>query len=208
MRRFGWASLYFLSLGVAAYAVVAYALFPLGNLVHPDMRLSFLAHKAGIYTHIFASTVALAVGPFQFSTRLRQRYPAAHRWAGRAYLAVGVLVGGLSGLYMATFAFGGLAAKIGFAALALMWLFTGTKAFLCIRRGAVAEHRRWVVRNFSLTLAAVTLRIHLPSSMVLGIPFDIAYPFIAWLCWVPNLLLAELLFNGSSRTSAASMPAA
>ncbi|WP_068854147.1 DUF2306 domain-containing protein [Stenotrophomonas rhizophila] len=63
------------------------------------------------------------MGPFQFSTRLRQRYPAAHRWAGRAYLSVGVLVGGLSGLYMATFAFGGLAAKIGFAALALMWLF-------------------------------------------------------------------------------------
>jgi uncharacterized membrane protein YozB (DUF420 family) len=89
-----------------------------------------------------------------------------------------------------------------------MWLFTGTKAFLCIRRGAVAEHRRWMVRNFSLTLAAVTLRIYLPSSMVLGIPFDIAYPFIAWLCWVPNLLLAEWLFNGSSRARAASVPSA
>ncbi|WP_250637311.1 DUF2306 domain-containing protein [Stenotrophomonas rhizophila] len=64
------------------------------------------------------------------------------------------------------------------------------------------------MRNFSLTLAAVTLRIYLPSSMVLGIPFDIAYPIIAWLCWLPNLLLAEWLFYGSSGAGAASLPAA
>src|SRR5687767_9218185 len=98
MRLLGIISLYFLALGVAAYAVLAYALMPLGDLVHPDMKLSFNAHKAGIYTHVFAAAVALALGPFQFSTGLRQKFVRIHRAIGRTYLGVGVLLGGLSGL--------------------------------------------------------------------------------------------------------------
>jgi hypothetical protein len=48
-----------------------------------------------------------------------------------------------------------------------------------------------MIRNFSLTFAAVTLRIYVPLSIALGIPFEQAYPAIAWLCWVPNLAVAE-----------------
>ena len=48
-----------------------------------------------------------------------------------------------------------------------------------------------MVRSYALTLAAVTLRIYLPASQVAGVSFTIAYPVIAWLCWVPNLLLAQ-----------------
>jgi hypothetical protein len=51
------------------------------------------------------------------------------------------------------------------------------------------------VRNFALTFAAVTLRIYLPLSNVVGIDFDVAYPVIAWIAWVPNLLVAEWVFN-------------
>ncbi|RZA21832.1 MAG: DUF2306 domain-containing protein [Lysobacteraceae bacterium] len=184
-----------MALGVAGYAVFAYGFMPLGSLVHPDMKLNFLAHQAGIYTHVFASLVALSLGPFQFSNWLRRTRPRMHRISGRTYLGVGVAIGGLSGLYMAMFAFGGAVAKLGFACLAACWLFTGLRAYQAIRRGAVQEHRKWVVRNASLTLAAVTLRIYLPASMVAGIPFETAYPAIAWLCWVPNLVVAELMFN-------------
>jgi uncharacterized membrane protein len=185
---------YFFALGVAGYALFAYGFMPLGALVHPDIKLSFLAHKAGIYTHVFASLVALALAPFQFSNRIRASYPRAHRVMGRIYLGIGVTFGGLSGLYMAAFAFGGPVAKLGFAGLATGWLYTGLRAYQAIRRGAVQEHRSWMVRNVSLTLAAVTLRIYLPSSMIAGIPFEVAYPVIAWLCWVPNLIVAELFF--------------
>ena len=38
-----------------------------------------------------------------------------------------------------------------------------------LRRGAFMEYRKWMVRNFSLTLAAVSLRIYLQLSMVLEI---------------------------------------
>jgi hypothetical protein len=52
-----------------------------------------------------------------------------------------------------------------------------------------------MIRNFALTFAAVTLRIYLPASMAAGMEFEMAYRAIAWLCWVPNLVIAELLFN-------------
>jgi len=87
---------------------------------------------------------------------------------------------------------------VGFACLAVAWLYTGACAYRAIRAGNIASHRRWMIRNFSLTFAAVTLRIWLPSSMVLGIDAVLAYQAIAWLCWVPNLLVAELVFNRSS----------
>ena len=56
------------------------------------------------------------------------------------------------------------------------------------------------MRNFALTFAAVTLRVYLPTSMALGVPFESAYPLIAWLCWVPNLLVAEPLARATGRS--------
>lgn len=197
MRFASYAGLILLSLGVAGYAIVVYGFLPLGVVVHPDMRATYEVQRLGIYTHVFAAAVALILGPFQFSATLRARHPALHRWSGRLYLTVGVLVGGVSGLYMAAHAYGGLAARLGFACLALGWLYTGLRAYRAIRARDIAAHRRWMVRNFALTFAAVTLRLWLPSAMASGVAFELAYPVIAWLCWVPNLLIAEFVFNRS-----------
>ncbi len=197
MRSISSGLFYFLTFGVAGYAVFAYGVLPLGALVHPDMKANFLAHPVGIYTHVFAASVALVLGPFQFSARLREHRPNLHRWLGRTYLTVGVLAGGLAGLYMARYAFGGLAARLGFGMLALGWLYTGLRAYLAIRRGAIYAHRQWMVRNFSLTFAAVTLRLYLPLAFAAGFEFTVAYPIIAWLCWVPNLLVAEVFYKAA-----------
>jgi len=48
-----------------------------------------------------------------------------------------------------------------------------------------------MVRSIALTLAAVTLRIYIPLGVVLGLPVEPSYQVIAWLCWVPNLVVAE-----------------
>jgi len=60
-----------------------------------------------------------------------------------------------------------------------------------IVRHDTAAHWRWMVRSYALTAAAITLRIYLPRSMALHLPFQRAYPAIAWLCWIPNFLAAE-----------------
>lgn len=195
MRKAGYVLMVFLSLAIAAYAVIAYGLFPLESIIDSTVGASFPAHKTALYSHIFGAAVALSLGSFQFSTRLRTTRPQLHRWMGRLYLGVGVVVGGTAGLIMSTRAFGGIPARLGFALLAVLWLYTGVRAYLAIRGGDTVAHRRWMVRNFSLTFAAVTLRLYLPASAVVGVPFDVAYPIIAWVAWVPNLIVAEWWFN-------------
>lgn len=195
----GTGLLYFCALSIAGYAIFAYGFLPLGALVHPEVKASFLAYPYGIYIHAFASIIALVIGPFQFSANRRKNHPGFHRWLGRIYLAIGVLVGGLAGLYMSQYAFGGSIAKLGFAMLAVLWIYTGLRAYLAIRQGHIEEHRKWMVRNFSLTFAAVTLRLYLPFSAVVGIEFAVAYPFITWLCWVPNLIFAEWRYNAAHK---------
>lgn len=199
MRSASFPILVFLSFGVCAYAVGVYAVLPLGTGLHPAMRAAFEAHRAGIYTHVFAAAFALGLGPLQFSGRMRRARPTLHRWLGRLYLGFGVLVGGLAGLYMAFHAFGGLAARLGFGCLAIAWLLTGACAYRAIRAGDVGRHRRWMIRNFALSFAAVTLRMWVPGAVVSGIPFELAYPVIAWLCWIPNLLAAEWLIHRDLR---------
>lgn len=208
MRLTSFAALVVLSLGIVVYAVVAYGLLPLGAAVHPDMRAMFESHyRLAIYTHVFASALALALGPFQFSAGLRAAHLALHRWSGRLYLGFGVLLGGLTGLLVAFNAFGGPVARVGFVCLAAAWLFSGFKAYLAIRSRDVVSHRRWMVRNFALTFAAVTLRLWLPSLVVSGVAMDVAYPLAAWLCWVPNTVIAELLFNTNHNHGAQPTPA-
>lgn len=206
MRLTRFAALVALSLGVAAYAVIAYGFLPLGAAVHPDMRTTFAtggAQRVGIYVHVFAASVALIVGPLQFSARLRRARPALHRWMGRCYLGIGVLVGGVAGLLIALQAYGGPGARLGFACLSLAWLYTGLRAYRAIRARDLAAHRRWMVRNFALTFAAVTLRLWLPASVVSGVPFGLAYAVVAWLCWLPNLAVAEWMLDRAAPTAAA-----
>jgi uncharacterized membrane protein len=201
MRLASLIALSVLSLAIASYAVFVYGFLPLGALVHPAMRATFEANAATVYAHIFASVFALVLGPLQFWPRLRTARPVLHRLCGRLYLGIGVLVGGLAGLFMAFHAFGGIAARLGFACLALAWLYTGFRAYRAIRARELSAHRRWMVRNFALTFAAVTLRLWLPASIAVSIPGELAYQVIAWLCWVPNLLVAELLLNQTPNPS-------
>ena len=105
----------------------------------------------------------------------------------------------MAGLLLAFRSQGGVPAHLGFGSLAVLWIVTGALAWSRIVARDVASHRDWMVRNFPLTLAALTLRVYLPLSLLAGVPFPYAYPAIAWLCWVPNLLVAEWLVSRSRR---------
>ena len=101
---------------------------------------------------------------------------------------------------MSLFAHGGLINVLGFGMLAILWLATGAMAYVTIRRGDVQTHRRWMIRNFALTFAAVTLRLWLPLLAVAFQDFDRGYQMVSWLAWVPNLLAAEWLLRRQPAT--------
>jgi len=189
--KIGWGLMTVLSLGIVLVASRYLTLNP--ELFFPQQRAVYLAQTTGIIGHIVGGIVALGLGPFQFLRGLRTRQPALHRWIGRFYL-LGILLGGVAGLYMATFAYTGPVAGFGFGALALLWLITGAFAYHSIRHGDVNRHRRWMIRNFALTFAAVTLRLQLPLlTPMFG--FELGYMIVAWSAWMPNLLVVEWFLN-------------
>ncbi len=187
------------SVFIGLYALSVYAFLELGIAVHPIMKANFRAHPAPIYFHIFPSLIALLLGPFQFNEKFRTTKTHLHRLIGKVYLLC-ILVGGISGLYMAQFSFGGTISHLGFALLAVLWIFTGYKAYYSIIRKMIVAHYHWMIINFALTLAAVTLRIGLGIGFASGIPFETFYPYLAWICWVPNLLVALMIIRKDATT--------
>lgn len=193
MRIFNIAILLLL-LCVVGYVIITYGLLSIDTTPNFEVSPTFENHRFAIYTHIFASTVALAMGPLLFWKKLCISYGYLHRWLGRLYL-LGVLVGGLAGLNVSLYTYGGFTARAGFTCLSLIWIYTGLRAYLAIISANFDAHYCWMIRNFSLTFAGVTLRLWLPVSMMLGMTFELAYPIVAWLCWLPNILVANILFN-------------
>lgn len=155
----------------------------------------FGEHYALLITHIVAGSVTLLLGPWQFSRRLRTRNLSLHRWLGRIYL-LAVAIASLAGFGSALFSIGGVATHFGFGILAVLWFFTGWLSYRSVRDGRIEEHRQWMIRNFSLSLAAVALRMYLPFMLfAMHWPFLRAYVPISWLCWVPNLIVAEWIIR-------------
>jgi len=110
------------------------------------------------FAHTVGGGLASLIGPFQFIGSLRRRNRLLHMWLGRVYLtAVGA--SGLAGLCLSPGSQASNTLGIAFVLLALAWLHTGWQAYVTIRRRDVEAHRRWMIRNFALTYAAVTLRI-------------------------------------------------
>ena len=188
-RAIGWYAMTLLAVAVSLYA---FAIVAAPSIRNDFLTALFAESRVSSYAHLIGGGIALAIGPFQLSGRIRSRNLSLHRQLGRIYV-IAVLVGGLGGLSLAASASGGLPARFGFGLMAIVWLSSTAMAFVSIRRRRIAEHQMWMVRSFAVTLAAVTLRFYLPISIAAGYEFATVYPAIAWLCWVPNLIVAEWL---------------
>jgi hypothetical protein len=173
-------------------------------------NVSFLRTKQGIihirpwrwafYAHVITSTFVLFLGIFQFLPGVMRKYPGWHRLAGKIYIILVLGVSGPGGLIMGFYANGGWPARISFILLSLLWIGCTGFAFMLVRKKEFKRHSDFMLRSYALTLSAITLRLYaffLPSVIMLK-PFT-AYILIAWLSWIPNLLIAEVLIRNRRR---------
>jgi uncharacterized membrane protein len=166
----------------------------------PAELLASYFYRGSFYAHITFGGIALLIGWLQFSKKIRSRHIDLHRGIGKAYM-VAVALSGISGLTIAMSATGGAVCMAGFGLLAIGWLYTDFQGYRAIRRLDIGRHRAWMLRNYSLTFAAVTLRIYLPlATAVMHLDFISSYRVISWLCWVPNLVVAEMLIRRAQKT--------
>lgn len=147
------------------------------------------------YTHVYTSIFVLLAG-FLAILRKDFRLKNFHINAGKIYIFLILLFAAPSGIYMGIFANGGFLSKISFVILGSLWWFSTFKAYQLARQKKFKEHKQWMWRSFALTISALTLRIWKVIIVYLfhPNPMDV-YQIIAWLGWVPNILLIEYLIT-------------
>lgn len=146
------------------------------------------------YSHIFGSGVILLTGFFQFSRMIYSNRPL-HKFLGKIYI-IGVLFFAAPGAYiMSIFINRGHGVFLSFITQNTLWIIFTIYAWTTIKQGKIQQHINLMRRSYALAFAAITLRFYIWLFAVLGngVKFDNNYLIIAFLSWVPNLLLVEVI---------------
>ena len=171
----------------------------LSNVIDPQQYFRFFGSRdaqgdrwLATLIHIVPGMIALLSGPVQFLHRIRHWAPVLHRLTGWLYItAVATSLIGASRII--THSHGGPSTATGLGTLGVIWGIATLVGLIFILRRDPASHRRWMVRSYAATAAAVSLRFQLQFLIgLIGLDFDRAYVFVAWTSWLPILLLAEI----------------
>jgi uncharacterized membrane protein len=141
--------------------------------------------------HAFFAGIAMVMGAFQFSTRLRTRYLRVHRVMGYVYV-VSVMIGAPVAIP--------LAAKVTTPSLvaasvvqAFGWMSCTAIALYCIRTGNIQQHRRWMIRGYPFAMVFTVARLIIPIPPVLRSGFMgieiVVWTAIALAAFVPTIVL-------------------
>lgn len=194
MKKLLWIIVAFLSVCIGLYPVIYFVIdrkFGLLSSKSPELLADTL-WNVGFYGHIILGGIALLIGWLQFSEQLRRKNMPLHRRIGKAYV-LAVLISGVCSLYIGYYATGGLISKSGFISLGVFWLVTTFLAYQAAVNKNIDRHKKLMIYSYAACFAAVTLRIWLPILTSIMGDFIPAYQIVAWLCWVPNVIVAYFI---------------
>jgi hypothetical protein len=182
----------------ALYFVILPLLPELHQYYFPQSTTTYATYRVAILGHILFGSVALAVGPFNLYNGLRRRHRRAHARVGGIY-AVAVSFAATFAIFMAFHAYAGTlpggryVVTSGFVTLGAIWIAT---LYAAVHAVAVNHdrdrHAYWMVINVSVTYSAVFFR-GMNGVLVAMDKFDLLYPTLGWLGWLPSVALGVLL---------------
>jgi len=199
MKRLLWIVAFLLTALLAGNALTYLNFDPNYNF----LRLKQAAIATGwylpaYYSHVLIGGIILVTGLFQLHPRSIQQFKRLHRAMGYVYVMGILCFAAPGGLVMSLFIQRGPWVLSSFLLQGTLWFIFTALAFHHIRQRDIPAHRRWMIRSYALTFAAVTLRLYvLASSFHYSLNVPQAYATIAWLSWLPNLLVAEFFIHRS-----------
>ncbi len=159
-----------------------------------------------ILLHGVPGTLALLLGIFQFSSRLRSRYLGVHRWMGRIYVGATFIAAPVAIPVAILLGDGSLiSASI---VQAVGWLFCTAVALYCVRHGNIQQHRLWMARGypFAAVFAINRAILAIPAVQRAGqVGVDsVVWSVIALAGFVPSAVIAwQQTFAQKPRAAAA-----
>lgn len=163
------------------------------EILNPASQIAqhFAPAKMFLALHAFFASIAMVLGAFQFSNRLRARFLPVHRVLGYIYV-VSVFIAGPAAIPVA--------ARIDTPSLVAAsfvqsfgWMLTTAIALYCIRSGNVAQHRRWMIRGYPFAMVFTVARVIIPIPPVLRTGFTgieiVVWTTIALAAFLPSVFL-------------------
>lgn len=146
-----------------------------------------------VFPHVLCGTIALLIGPFQFSKKLRAKNVKLHRRIGYTYL-IAILIGSIASLGLAFTSKVNITYMMGLAFLAVAWLLTSGMAFFCILKRKIMQHKEWMTRSYVVTFAFVVFRLF---SDILKHYEIMEHPatLLSWAAWAVPLLFTEVFIQ-------------
>lgn len=117
-------------------------------------RLQVIADRHLLVPHTLAGTLALLIGPINFSSRIRERHRRLHRILGYVYF-ISVFVGSFTGIALAW----GRPGLPGTSMQATAWMVCTTVAVVTARNRQIKVHRQWMARSYAVTFTFVSSRV-------------------------------------------------
>lgn len=131
-------------------------------LPHGGYRPGDTVGNLAVGVHLLFAVMIIAGGALQFLPQVRRRWPAWHRWNGRAYVLL-VCATSLVGLYMLWFrgGVGSTLQHIGLSGDALLIMGCAVMAVRHARARNFTVHRHWALRLFMVVSAVWFFRVGL-----------------------------------------------
>ena len=181
---------------MAITTILVLALVEYPYFGHPNpSRARVLGEKLAFLPHAVCGVIALLIGPFQFSTRRRQRNLSLHRILGKVYVG-SVVVAACSALIIShhldvvdqpeTYIFWETCLQAGF------WLLATLAAFITARNRHIAVHRQWMIRSYTFTFIFVSSRIPIPALVRLS---DAQFVIFLFVLVAVSLILPDVYFS-------------
>ena len=151
---------------------------------------------AAFYIHVFSAVIALFAGFSQFSKSLFKKHRKLHRLIGKIYVANILFINVPTGMILAVNANGLFYGRLAFVILDCLWFWFTYKAYKDARNRDFVGHKNNMIRSYALTFSAITLRTwHMLLAHYFVIDRIDLYVMEAWLGFVPNLLVAEMIIR-------------
>lgn len=172
-------------------------------LLQPD---SFLRQRYSpiaplMFLHGVPGVIALFLGIFQFSNRLRARFLQVHRVMGRVYVGCVAIAAPAAVVVALRLPVPTLAAASMIQALG--WILTTGTALYCVRTGRISQHREWMIRSYPFAAVFVFVRaiIVIPAVARAGAMglVGTVWASIAVACFLPSFMIAWQHLAASKR---------
>lgn len=167
----------------------------------------FAPVKWYLIVHAFFGGLAMLLGAFQFSNRLRARYLKVHRTLGYIYV-ISVFVAAPFAVPVAM-RIDSLSLVAASVAQSFGWVVTTAIALYCIRHGNIVQHRRWMIRSYPFAMVFTVARLFIPIPAIFRLGFTgiemVVWTAIFLAAFLPNVVLEWRINAGTRRAKAAAV---